>query len=128
MHQGSSEQAAQFLRLAVPLMVKHSISPTPYNYARWYSYVSKRSLPLNKALDQTLETYGTCPESFTRELFRDHVIPEEVGLAEHSRLAVNAVVDELKRGMRIQMPCTTEIFSVQRVKNCRIVIWMRCNS
>tara|TARA_R110002167_G_scaffold163319_1_gene360172 strand:- start:7563 stop:8606 length:1044 start_codon:yes stop_codon:yes gene_type:complete len=97
MHQGSSEQAAQFLRLAVPLMVKHSIPPTPYNYALWYSYVSKRSLPLNKALDQTLETYGTCPESFTRELFRDHVIPEEVGLAEHSRQAVNAVVDELKQ-------------------------------
>ncbi len=97
MHQDSSEQAAQFLRLAVPLMVRHKIPPTPYNYALWYSYVSERSPSLNQALDNTLEMYGTCPESFTQELFRDHVIPAEVALGEEARDAVNDVVDELRQ-------------------------------
>ena len=40
-----------YVRLAIPLMTKHSIPITPENYAVWYRYVSGADGDLNKTID-----------------------------------------------------------------------------
>ncbi|MGB3724450.1 MAG: GGDEF domain-containing protein [Glaciecola sp.] len=67
-----SESAANFLRQAVPTMVKHNIVPNPLNYTLWYSYYSKQYPKLNDDLDNALEHYGTCPPRVGERLFMRH--------------------------------------------------------
>ncbi|MFT5543342.1 MAG: diguanylate cyclase [Glaciecola sp.] len=69
----NSDQAADFLRQAVPTMVKHEIVPNPLNYTLWYSYYSNAFPSLNKELDETLERYGTCPPEVGEALFIQHI-------------------------------------------------------
>jgi len=85
-------QAADYLRQAVPLMVRNRIPPNPLNYALWYAYVSHRMPELNAALDSTLKIYGTCPNLLSEQLFRKHLVQEDSKDAEevHSGL-VNLV-------------------------------------
>jgi diguanylate cyclase len=67
------DQAADYLRQAIPVMVKHEIVPNPLNYTLWYSYYSKAFPALNKELDQTIERYGTCPTEVGEALFIQHI-------------------------------------------------------
>ncbi|WP_158967412.1 GGDEF domain-containing protein [Paraglaciecola sp. L3A3] len=69
----NSDQAVEFLRLAVPTMMKFNIVPNPLNYTLWYSYYSKAFPRLNKELDQTIERYGTCPPKIAESLFLQHI-------------------------------------------------------
>ncbi|MEP0356401.1 GGDEF domain-containing protein [Paraglaciecola sp.] len=69
----NSEQAADYLRQAVPTMVKYNIVPNPLNYTLWYSYYSKAFPLLNKELDETIQRYGTCPPSSSQSLFLEHI-------------------------------------------------------
>ena len=72
---GSVEQAAERLRKAVPIMVKHGIPVTPLNYALWYSYVSNEDPSLNLRIDEIVAAYGTIPLTSAEGLFREHVSP-----------------------------------------------------
>ena len=56
---GSVEQAAERLRKAVPIMVKHGIPVTPLNYALWYTYVANEDPTLNQRIDDIVAAYGT---------------------------------------------------------------------
>ncbi len=67
-------QATAYLREALPLMVRNNIPPNPLNYALWYTYVSKKVPALNAALDSTLNTYGTCPNLLSEQLFQNHLV------------------------------------------------------
>lgn len=69
----NSDQAADYLRQAVPAMVKYEIVPNPLNYTLWYSYYSQAFPTLNKELDQTIERYGTCPSDVGEALFIQHI-------------------------------------------------------
>jgi diguanylate cyclase len=69
----NSDQAADYLRQAVPAMVKYEIVPNPLNYALWCSYYSKAFPTLNKELDHVIERYGTCPSDVGEALFIQHI-------------------------------------------------------
>lgn len=88
-------QAAEYLRQAIPLMVKHNIPPNPLNYALWYTYVSNRVPELNQELDKTLTTYGTCPNLVGEQMFRQHMIKDEVDSAENVQAGLIALVNDL---------------------------------
>lgn len=70
---GSVEQAAERLRKAVPIMVKHQIPVTPINYALWYTYVSNEDPTLNQRIDEIVSAYGMIPLTKAEDLFREHV-------------------------------------------------------
>ena len=70
----NSNQAAHYLRLAVPKMVEHHIVPNPLNYTLWYSYFSESYPALNHALDNTIKVHGTCPTDIGESLFLRHII------------------------------------------------------
>jgi len=70
---GSVEQAAERLRKAVPIMVRHGIPVTPLNYALWYAYVSNEDPTLNLRIDEIVAAYGMIPLTSAEDLFREHV-------------------------------------------------------
>ncbi|NRA85764.1 MAG: GGDEF domain-containing protein, partial [Gammaproteobacteria bacterium] len=94
--QESSGQAAQYLRLAIPKMIKHQIIPNPLNYTLWYSYFSKTHPKLNIELEQTLKTFGTCPQIVSEQLFIDHIIKlDQQGKVENVQQALFELVGDL---------------------------------
>ncbi|EMR12680.1 diguanylate cyclase [Methylophaga lonarensis MPL] len=68
-NQEHSEQAAEFMRLAIPLMKKHDVAMTPANYALWFEYVSGTNAALMEAVDRELEDTGTLGEEQCRILY-----------------------------------------------------------
>ena len=74
----NTTQSAEYLRHAIPLMVKYNIPPSPLNYALWYTYVSNKMPSLNYQIDQTLDTYGTCPSLMGEQLFREYIISDDI--------------------------------------------------
>ena len=63
------DQAAEFMRLAVPLMQKHGIAMTPANYAVWFEYVSGSNVALVDALDKEIEEKGRLTDQQSRQLY-----------------------------------------------------------
>lgn len=53
-HTELSEQAAEYMRLALPLMKRHGVAMTPDNYAVWYAHVAGSNAALSDALNQAL--------------------------------------------------------------------------
>lgn len=64
------DQAAEYMRLAVPLMKKHGIAMTPANYAVWYEYVSGNNVDLKDAVDEQLNTHKELTDKESRELYQ----------------------------------------------------------
>ena len=87
--------ASRYVKQALPMMIKNKIAPNPCNFALWYAYVSNRDLALNKKLDVTVKEKGTCPEIVSRELFKKHVIKEEIALQKNLQDSLSNVVQEL---------------------------------
>ncbi|WP_372737585.1 GGDEF domain-containing protein [Neptunomonas sp.] len=91
----NTKQSAEYLRQAIPLMVKYNIPPNPLNYALWYTYVSKKVPSLNYKIDQTLDTYGTCPSLLGEQLFREHVISDDLTDSEDTKKQLLALTNTL---------------------------------
>ncbi len=108
----SNNQATEYLRQAIPLMVKHNIPPSPLNYALWYTYVSDRVPELNVQLDKTLNTYGTCPAMLGEQLFREHMIKEEIQGAEDIQASLIHLIDDLQKHSSITAEKTEQFNDV----------------
>lgn len=117
MLQDNTELAAKYLREAIPLMVKHSIPPTPFNYALWYNYVSNRDPLLNQAIENALATYGTCTPEITEQLFVDHIIDEQVGSAKQLEHSIKAIAEELQEQMDVAMKGTEHFQRLLKASN-----------
>jgi diguanylate cyclase len=63
------EKAAEYMRLAVPLMHKNGIAMTPANYAVWYEYVSGNNAALVDAVDAQIEANNQFTDKQSRELY-----------------------------------------------------------
>jgi len=64
------EQAAEHMRLALPLMKKHGIAMTPANYAVWYEYVSGNNEALKHAVDSHVDDNERLTEKQSGELYQ----------------------------------------------------------
>jgi len=64
------DQAAEYMRLAIPLMKKHGIAMTPANYAVWYEYVSGNNIALKDAVDDHIDDTGTLTDQESRDLYQ----------------------------------------------------------
>src|SRR5690606_413225 len=54
-------EAADLLKQAVPLMVRHDIPPTPVHYALWYTYSRGGEPELNQRLDKIVKDFDSFP-------------------------------------------------------------------
>ena len=89
--------AANYLREAIPLMVKHNIQPNPRNFSLWYAYVSKRNQQLNEELDRIIEEHGTCSPEQSTDLFRRYIIDDEVDFGHHVQTQLSKVIGTLSQ-------------------------------
>lgn len=86
---------ANYVRKALPLMIKHHIAPNPCNFALWYAYVSKQNPQLIKELDTAIETTGTCSSELSSKLFFKHIIKDDPAAFEEMRSAFNQLLGTL---------------------------------
>jgi diguanylate cyclase len=85
------DQAAEYMRLAIPMMKKYGVAMTPENYSLWYEYVSGNNAELTKTLTECIE--------------QDESITEKKCLALYSQffdrgrdqLLIQEMRDELRR-------------------------------
>ncbi len=68
-----SASAAENLRLALALMGKHGVPPTPVNYALMYFHVTGEDLDLSDKLEKLLESGSGWNDTAARELFDGHI-------------------------------------------------------
>lgn len=67
------EAAAEYLRLALPMMARHQVPATPHNYAVWYTYVSGDNAALNAEIDRLVSEGTPFSPTVCNELYRRHV-------------------------------------------------------
>jgi diguanylate cyclase len=85
-----SREAADLLKQAVPLMMRHQIAPNPVQYALWYAYSQGKNPDLNKRLDKIVGDFDVFPPETALKLFREHIIRNEL---EDARIGQQQVVD-----------------------------------
>lgn len=90
-------KAADYLREAIPLMVKHAVQPNPRNFSLWYAYVAKRKPELNKEMNAILAEHGTCPDDHSADLFRRYIIDDEVEFGHRVQNQLGEVVNNLSQ-------------------------------
>ncbi|HFE37907.1 MAG TPA: GGDEF domain-containing protein [Gammaproteobacteria bacterium] len=82
-------EAAESMRLALPLLTKHEIPIDPVNYAVWYEYVSGKNKKISDAINQYINKNNKLPIEVSRELFTRYI-------AKHTDTELN----EVSRGLR----------------------------
>lgn len=69
----SIEKSAEYLRLALPLMMKQAASLHPISYAVWYEYVSGINPSLRQRIDELTQNGQVLDEKTVQQLYRDHI-------------------------------------------------------
>ena len=69
----SIEKSAEYLRLALPLMMKHTAGLHPISYAVWYEYVSGMNPSLRRRIDELTQNDQVLDEKTVQQLYRDHI-------------------------------------------------------
>lgn len=68
-HSEYQDQAAEYMRLAIPLMKKYAVAMTPANYTVWYEYVSGTNSALRKEIDDHIKKEGEVTEKKNTSLY-----------------------------------------------------------
>lgn len=88
----STEQAAEYIRLALPLMSRNGIPASPQHYIVWYNYVSGRNQTLKACIDHALADRRGIDTSFSEELFDEYFRNPEEKIADQMRNEVRGLV------------------------------------
>jgi len=86
-------QAAENLRLALPLISKHKSPVNPVNYAVWYEYVSGENLALSNAVDALLIANKTISTEASQNLYEKYVLMDMPNRLESTNNGLKLVVD-----------------------------------
>jgi diguanylate cyclase len=100
MDQNESKDAEHgYIRLALPLMAKHSVPTTPKNYAVWYEYVSGNNDELRKTVDKIIEKGETFSKEKNEILYQRFCTEkgedELRELREHLQLVLKTILSEV---------------------------------
>jgi len=93
------DQAAEYVRRALPLMARHGVPATPAHYMVWYEYVSGRNRALQQGLDEALaqqpRALAAVTESFYERFFRPPDSEAMDSLRRELRSRLGTVLEEL---------------------------------
>ncbi len=92
-----SREAAELLKQAVPLMVRHNIAPNPVHYALWYTYSKGLEPELNRHLDRVVKDFESFPPEAASKLFRDYIIRDELADARIGQQQAINLMDTMER-------------------------------
>jgi diguanylate cyclase len=93
--QVTGETAAEYLRIAVPLMSRHRVPATPDNYATWYEYVSGRNQGLTSEIDRLIDAKADFTEAVNAKLYRQYVAEHDLSNIEQIRGNLNQLLGEI---------------------------------
>lgn len=91
-----NREAADLLKQAVPMMVRHVIPPTPVHFALWYAYCRGQDQELNRRLDKILSDFDSVPPEVAAKLFREHIIHGELEAARKDQQHLLELVDDIE--------------------------------
>lgn len=91
----SPDQVSEFVRMALPLMARQQIPPTPPNYTVWYDYVSGRNAPLKDAIDRIMRERQALSSDESLEMFQEYCRTTEEKLAEKTRTEVRELLNSV---------------------------------
>ncbi len=89
----NTEQAAEYVRLALPFMTRHGIPPSPPHYRVWYDYVSGRNPGLKESIDRALNVRDAIDLAFSEDLYTRFVEQEGDRIAEQMREEVHSLLN-----------------------------------
>ncbi len=98
-HRSSSDEAAEHLRLALPLMARYQIPVTPQNYAVWYDYVAGVNEPLKQSIDDMMMGDGSLTEDFIEDLYHRFVINPILKKLAQARESIRSLLEEIDDGV-----------------------------
>ena len=90
-----NDEAAEYLRLSLPMMAKYAIPVTPSNYAVWYEYVSGDNQPLRQAIDDLIEYEGKINEVVIQDLYERYVTDATQKRFAKTREALRSLLEEM---------------------------------
>ncbi len=88
----TADQAAEFIRMALPLMSRNGIPANPKHYTVWYDFVSGRNQPLKESIDRALQGRQPINSAFSDELFEQFFRSNEEKIAEQMRTEVRGMI------------------------------------
>ncbi|SDX90830.1 diguanylate cyclase [Allochromatium warmingii] len=91
--------ASDYLRMAVPLMVRRRIPPTPYNYALWYAHVQNASPELSRALLAEFPESGPYNPEISEVLFFEYFVKHYLPSSPQVRDLIVDIVTQLTRAV-----------------------------
>lgn len=91
--------ASDYLRMAVPLMVRRRIPPTPYNYALWYAHVQNASPELSRALLAEFPESGPYHPEISEALFFEYFVKHYLPSSPQARDLIVEIVTQLTRAV-----------------------------
>ncbi|MFT7414184.1 MAG: diguanylate cyclase [Methylophagaceae bacterium] len=112
------EKAAEYMRLAVPLMKKNGVAMTPANYAVWYEYVSGGNVALNDAVDSQMDGNERLTDKQSRDLY------ERFFDREKSQVALLEMRQDLQRVLSelLSFVSTGSVSSKQTTEKLSLII------
>ncbi|HEB77558.1 MAG TPA: GGDEF domain-containing protein [Methylothermaceae bacterium] len=70
----SREQAAEYLRLALPLLSQFQLPVNPINYAIGYDYVAGNNRQLREAIDRLMQNQQPLTQQLCIRLYKDYIL------------------------------------------------------
>jgi len=93
--QMEGETAAEFLRMAVPLMSRLQIPATPENYAIWYAHVSGDNQELSTEIGRLINEKTEFTAAVNTQLYRQYVADHDLGHVDQIRVDLNNILCEV---------------------------------
>jgi diguanylate cyclase len=91
--------ASDYLRMAVPLMVRRRIPPTPYNYALWYAHVQNAYPDLSRSLLAEFPENGPYDPEKSESLFFEYFVRHYLPTSPQARDLIVDIVTQLTRAV-----------------------------
>jgi diguanylate cyclase len=91
----SDGRAAEYLRLAIPLLHKNKLPTTPLNFSLFYNYVAGRSARLKEKIDELLASERDWDVDTSRKLFARFICNCEAGIDEELRHELLLITAEI---------------------------------
>jgi len=93
------EQANEYLRLVLPMLVRLMLPPNPVNFTLCYEYVSGHNQPLHDVMDRVLHEQKGLSKEAAIELYRRYIWDDDKRVIEKQRTEFRRLMSETLTGV-----------------------------
>ncbi len=89
------KKAAEYLRLTIPMLSQHKITPNPRNYAVFYEYVCNNNDALHRAFDLLNSSDKQITDEHCTDLYQHYIVDAEEGRLQKARTELQSIIIDL---------------------------------